>query len=126
MRRYFTNKFWIALIGSVLILSAIVALALGRVPVKNANVYQDGVLVAAFTLSDYDEPYFYTAKNVTGTNIIRVEQGRICIAEANCPDGLCVRQGWASSGVTPIVCLPHGLVITLINRASSDVDAIVG
>jgi len=124
--RYFSNKFWIALIGGVLILSAIAALAPGRVPATYAQLYQDGVLIATFTLPDYDEPFFYEVINDAGTNLIQIERGRICIAEASCPDGLCVRQGWVSSGVTPIVCLPHGLVITLDNRANPDIDAIVG
>ena len=126
MRRYFSNKFWIALTGGFLLLSSIAALALGRVPAKYAQLYQDGVFITAFELSDYDESFFYEVKNDAGTNLIQIEHGHICIAEASCPDGLCVRQGWVSSGVTPIVCLPHGLVITLDNRANPDIDAIVG
>ena len=130
MKRSFSNKFWIALVGGVLVLSAIAALALGRTPAKYAHVYQNGVLVRTLVLSAYDKPYTFTIECDAGSNAVSVEHGRICVADASCPDGLCVRQGWASRGATPIVCLPHGLVITLdggkADSTNTGVDAIVG
>ena len=126
MRQRFSNKFWIALVGSVLVASAIAAFILGRVPVKYARVYQNGVLIRELALSEYDEPYFFTVENDLGMNVVSIEHGRVCVADASCPDGSCVRQGWISGGVTPILCLPHGLVITLDSRTNSDIDAIVG
>ena len=48
-----------------------------------------------------------------GTNRIVVEPGRICVSEANCPDGICISQGWLSDQDVPIVCLPHRLIIKI-------------
>ena len=34
--------------------------------------------------------------------------------EADCPDQVCVRQGWVQDRTVPIVCLPHRLVIEIV------------
>ena len=60
-----------------------------------------------------------------GYNLIEVERGRIRVAEADCPDQVCVRQGWISNSVVPIACLPHKLVVQL-ESASGGVDGATG
>ena len=44
-----------------------------------------------------------------------MDQGRIRIAEADCPDQVCVNQGWISNGTVPIICLPHRLMIEIVD-----------
>lgn len=133
----FSNKFWIAMTGGLLIISVIAALALGRVPARQARVYQNGVLIRSISLSEVGEPYTFNVDCESGVNTVSVERGRICVSDANCHDGYCVRQGWMSGGAAPIVCLPHGLVITLDGGGGdgndggrrpdgTDVDAVVG
>ena len=46
-------------------------------------------------------------------NIIRVENGAVFMQEANCRDGLCIRQGKMKNAAKTIVCLPHELVVRL-------------
>ena len=46
---------------------------------------------------------------------IRVEHGSIQVVSADCPDQVCVRQGAISGGYVPIACVPHGLVIDILN-----------
>ena len=60
-----------------------------------------------------------------GYNVIEVERGRIRVAEADCPDQVCVRQGWISNSVVPIACLPHRLVIQL-DSDGGGVDGMTG
>ena len=48
-----------------------------------------------------------------GVNRIEVEPGRLRVAAADCPDRICVSQGWLSDQSVPIVCLPHRLIIKL-------------
>ena len=43
-----------------------------------------------------------------------MEPGRIRVSAADCPDQVCVEQGYISDGTVPIVCLPHGLVIEIV------------
>ncbi|MBR5224802.1 MAG: NusG domain II-containing protein [Clostridia bacterium] len=46
-------------------------------------------------------------------NVIRVENGAVFMQEANCRDGLCIRQGKMKNAAKTIVCLPHELVVRL-------------
>ena len=46
-------------------------------------------------------------------NEVEVRPGSIGILSADCPDKLCVRQGFISDTRLPITCLPNRLVIRL-------------
>lgn len=105
----------------LLILSCFVVILFSQAGTnKNiARIYQDGNLVEEIDLSKVKQN-----KEISlAGNIIAVESGRICMKEANCPDKLCVRQGWISNSVVPIVCLPNKVVIELSNKAA-DADII--
>ena len=84
-----------------------------------ANVYQDGVCVLSFDLSQVAEARTYVLEDPSGSNTILVEPGRIRVLEADCPDQICVQAGWLTDSAAPIVCLPHRLVIRLENTAGS-------
>lgn len=62
-------------------------------------------------------------------NVIRIENGAVFMEEANCRDGLCIRQGKMRNGAKTIVCLPHKVVVQLTGDAprssDSDLDVIV-
>ena len=62
-------------------------------------------------------------------NIIRVENGVVWMQEANCRDGLCIRQGKMKNGAKTLVCLPHKLVVKMDGDApisdNSDLDIII-
>jgi hypothetical protein len=60
-----------------------------------------------------------------GENTVLVEPGRICISEADCPDKVCVHQGYIENGVVPIVCLPNQLVIR-IEGTDDEFDGVAG
>ena len=59
------------------------------------------------------------------TNVLVIENGTARVAEASCPDQVCVRQGAVRYAGESIVCLPHRLVITVEGGAINDVDAVV-
>lgn len=50
-------------------------------------------------------------RQASGMNVIRIGGGEVWVAEADCPDGYCVRQGKVHKRNETIVCLPHRLVI---------------
>lgn len=94
---------------------------------KVARVYQDGVLIREIDLSSIISSYEFTVDTKLGTNTIKVRNGGICVSEANCSDQTCVNQGWLSGGSTPIVCLPHKLIIRLEAPDSfAALDAVAG
>ena len=75
----------------------------------------------------------YGTYSLTEDQVIEVEEGdfynRICIEdgkaymdEANCPDGYCERQGKISSGAQTIVCLPHKLVVEVLEADDTTKD----
>ena len=121
-----SNRFWVVLLCFVVAVSAGAAFLQRGVAGSIACVYQDGVLVESIDLTTVVEPYTFFIESDTGMNLVSVENGRIRVFEADCPDGACVRQGWLSGGRMPIVCLPHRLVIELEGRNTSDLDAVVG
>ena len=79
-----------------------------------ARITRDGVLLEEIDLDRVDGPCSFTLEDGGGTNTVQVERGRIRISEADCPDRVCVNQGWISDGTVPIVCLPHKLVIEIV------------
>ena len=48
-----------------------------------------------------------------GTNTIEIKDGKARMAEAECPNHLCVKQGWIGYGGQSIVCLPNELSVTI-------------
>lgn len=62
-------------------------------------------------------------------NVLTIQDGAVFMAEANCRDGLCIRQGKMKNGAKTIVCLPHKVVIRLEGDAPAsdhdDLDVII-
>lgn len=109
-----STKFWVILLGAVLAVSLAASLLVfrGRGGAC-ACIYQNGQLMRTVDLSQVSEPFTFTVEGPAGTNTVQVEPGRIRVSAADCPDQVCVHQGWISTGVVPIVCLPNRLVIQI-------------
>ena len=75
------------------------------------------------------EDTYEIAQEDGSVNVIAVEDGAVFMQEANCRDGLCIRQGKMRNGAKTIVCLPHKLVVQLTGDApagdNSDLDIII-
>ncbi|MBQ1371696.1 MAG: NusG domain II-containing protein [Oscillospiraceae bacterium] len=95
-----------------------------------ANLYQNAVCIRSIDLSSVREAYSFCVTDGNGYCArIEVEPGRIRVAEANCPDRICVQTGWISNGLRPIVCLPARLCIQMENAAREEengIDAVIG
>lgn len=115
------TRTWIWGILLVFLLSAAVVwfLAVRKPEGTTANIYLDGVCVESMDLSAVEESRSFLVEGPAGSNRITVEPGRICVSEADCPDQVCVHQGWISNSALPIVCLPNRLVIRIEANASS-------
>lgn len=124
-----STKFWVILIALLLAASAAGAFALSRKTAEGtvARVYQDGKLIRTVDLATLTGTEEFTVTGPAGSNTVTAERGRICVSHADCPDQVCVRQGWISTGTVPIVCLPNGLVIQLEGSgAETDIDGVTG
>ena len=115
------NRYWIMLLAGILVLCLVLALALSTpAPATHVRIkigdHTDTV--------DLRQPQnFVFAADNGGYNIVTVEGGKIAVTESDCPDQHCVRRGFCGSG-TPIICLPHGLVIEFLGQ--QEIDGMVG
>ena len=94
-----------------------------------AIVTVDGETVAVLPLSE-DTAYalnssFLGLAEDGFVNVVVVENGRVCVKDANCPDRVCVRTGWIEYEGESIVCLPHKLVVT-VRGGETGPDAYAG
>jgi hypothetical protein len=119
------SRFWLCILGAAaaLCVGAIVLMNRTAAPGGTAQILQDGQLLYTLAL---DTPRTLTVTAPSGgSNTITVAGGQICVSHASCPDQVCVKQGWVSRNVIPIVCLPNQLVIQ-IKGGESDLDAATG
>lgn len=59
-----------------------------------------------------------------GENLLVIENGQAKVTEANCPDGICKNHSEIHRNGESIICLPHRVVITVVNEADTNgIDA---
>ncbi len=119
-------KWGLALLLLLAAASAAFLLLRPGTPGTVAVVTLDGEVVREIDLSALKEPVTFTVEGPEGLhNVITAEPGRIRVDSANCPDQICVHQGWISDDLVPIVCLPNRMIIELRGEGAQ-VDAITG
>lgn len=87
------------------------------------NIVQDGAVLYTFDLATAQDQTLeieYEGR----INTVQIENGRIRMLEAECPDKTCVHMGWLDSKAMPIVCLPNHLSIEFVD-SEADVDAVI-
>lgn len=64
---------------------------------------------------------------INDTNVCEIEDGKVRMVEAECPDHLCIKQGAIGANGGLIVCLPNRVVIQGIapESAGDEVDGVV-
>ena len=115
------SKYWIWLFAVILALClALILLPSQGTPAELAQI-KYGSKITTVDLST-DQELVFEAEDGS-YNAVTVRGGKIAVTEANCPDQYCVGQGFCSSG-TPIVCLPHKLVIEFLG--DQEIDGEIG
>lgn len=65
-----------------------------------------------------DSDTTYTIETADGSkNILKIADGQATITNADCPDKLCVHQKAISLVGENLVCLPHKVVVTIVNTS---------
>ena len=119
MHKTIQPKIIAALTGSILLLFSVISLLCILLPRRQtsgyiADIYQGGELLTSIPLADVETTYIFTVTGASGCkNEVEVRPGSIGILSADCPDKLCVHQGFISDSRLPITCLPNRLVIQL-------------
>lgn len=92
-------------------------------PGTTAIISQNGSVIHTIDLSRVDEPYEFTIEtDHGGFNRVYVEKDRIKFSDADCPDKLCVQNGFLSYTNDIAVCLPHGLLIEIEDGEEGEID----
>lgn len=115
------TKYWIIALSLLLTISIAFAFFFGQnnQPADTVQVFSEGKLLYALSLN---EDQSVTVETQRGSNTITVQNGKVAVTEADCPDGYCMARGYCSSGAQ-IVCLPHRLVLQF---AQSGLDGVSG
>lgn len=58
------------------------------------------------------------------TNILVIEDGEAYMLSANCPDGLCMKQGKIKNSGDKIICLPNQIIVLIEGKKDLQYDAI--
>lgn len=119
----------------VALLAVVFVFALGMLLLRDdsekthGQIHQSGDLIAEITFP-VAEPYTIELESQGRVNTILVNVGDILMEEANCPDQVCVLQG--ASNVSPIICLPHEIIISFSTEhqwtgsEGGDLDGVAG
>ena len=108
--------------GGILAIALVLFLVMHLTRNEAGNQIQitvDGVVYGTYSLEknqviEVKEDDFY--------NRIRIQDGAAYMEEANCPDGYCEEQGKISGRTQTIVCLPHKLVVEVLDKDGLEND----
>lgn len=87
------------------------------------NIVQDETVLYTFDL-DTSQDQVVEIEYEGRINTVQIEDGRIRMLEAECPDQTCVHMGWLDSKAMPIICLPNHLSIEFADT-ENDVDSVI-
>ena len=86
---------------------------------SKVRVMVEGKEIGVYSLSRDSE---YSLNG--GTNTLIIKDGKAYMADADCPDKLCVRQGKIHRNGETITCLPNKLTVTVIDE-EGEVDLVL-
>lgn len=94
-----------------------------------ANIYYDNRLVASLDLSTNDKVTLEKKKYPLLLDDLEVEvkDGKVRISKETSPNNICSKQGWSSSPISPLVCLPNHVYVQIEseNNANDGVDVVI-
>ena len=109
-----STKFWMVLIGALLVVAVAGMLVIQSVREEGAQVVitWNGEVDGTYSLEE-DRTFVFEGEN-GGYNVVTIEDGFVFMAEANCPDQVCVKHKPLNQTADPIVCLPNKLEVKVI------------
>jgi len=112
--------------GALILLAAAVAVSLVLFFVfrsggagESVVVSLDGLVVGEYPLSK-DAEYVLNG----GTNRLEIKNGKARMTDADCPDSICMKQGWVWRSGECITCLPNRVVVTVV-KENDRVDLVI-
>ncbi len=89
---------------------------------KQVKVTVDGEVYGVYSL---EKPRKITIHEDSFTNIIRIQDGKVEMEKADCPDKICVNHSAIRRKGETIVCLPHKVVVEVIGESRGQEESSV-
>lgn len=86
-----------------------------------ASIEVNGKVYGEYDLETVENNVFELELPDGQHSVVEFSEGKVRIKEANCPDKVCVRTGWASKPGEIIVCLPYRVIIK-VSGTGNDID----
>ena len=109
--------------GGMLIVALVLFLVMYLTRNEAGNQIQitvDGTVYGTYSL---EKDQVIEVKEKDFYNRIWIQDGAAYMEEANCPDGYCEEQGKISGRTQTIVCLPHKLVVEVLDADGLENDS---
>ena len=89
------------------------------------KVTVDGKIYGTYSLNKNTSQDIYTGEKGDRLNRLIIKDGKAYVETATCSDGICVKHSRIFRDGESIVCLPHGVVITVTAENSENTPDIV-
>lgn len=109
--------------GGILVIALVLFLVMHLTRNEAGNqirIMVDGAVYGTYSL---EKNQVIEVKEKDFYNRIRIQDGVAYMEEANCPDGYCEEQGKISGRTQTIVCLPHKLVVEVLDADGLENDS---
>lgn len=67
-----------------------------------------------------------TVNGLRGLLVVQTRGGKVRVAEAGCPNRICVRTGWRSKAGDVIVCVPNRMLVRILGDEPAGVRGVTG
>ncbi len=113
-------------IGAVLAVAAVLIIILYGVNSNSGNFVQIEINGEVSEVIPLDSTVTREIKTENGTNTLVIENGCAVMVQADCPDGICTNHKSINKTGESIICLPHKVVVSIINDKADDneIDAV--
>lgn len=120
------NDVILAAVIVVIAVAGLLFISLTKVQGEMVVVKVDGAETYSCSLSENTRFEIKTGENNENINVVVIENGKVCVTEADCPDGICKEYRPISYVGETIVCLPHKVVVEIVGDSTEpNLDVIV-
>ena len=92
---------------------------------NQVRITLDGKEYGTYSLTENRE---IPVQSEYGCNIVQIKDGMVFMKDADCPDKYCIHQGKTARKNKSIVCLPHKLMVEVVeaskDKSADGIDAI--
>lgn len=118
-KKFYRNDIFLILFFAVI---SFVALAFMQLYGKRGGEIKVSVNNKEYGIYSLDEDQTITIGEDDWKNILEIKNGKANMIKADCPDKVCVNHAAINKKGETIVCLPHKIVVEVINQGESKTE----